>query len=182
MVRKYNSFFFIACLLRQIWRFWKWKYFHSRCCFQQKNYLKIGNFISTFCHVLRYNRNGTFYKLNSLHEFFINLKLGVTWSHFPIQNEMKLLPWQTNCLHSSNKVPVNLNCELVLPANNNNWSHNNNPFREMNQLLEPVKYILKFILSQNLIELSYYIIYWQGCNRAQALQLNYWLYRWLPSP
>ena len=57
----------------------------------KKNYLKIGNFISTFCHVLRYNRNGIFYKLNSLHEFFIYLKLGVTWSHFPIQNEMKLL-------------------------------------------------------------------------------------------
>ena len=30
------SFFFIACLLRQIWRFWKWKYFDSKCGFSQK--------------------------------------------------------------------------------------------------------------------------------------------------
>ena len=46
------------------------------------NILILGNFISTFCYVLRYNRNGTFYKLNSLYKFFIYLKLeslGVTF-------------------------------------------------------------------------------------------------------
>ena len=95
------------------------------------------------------HRNRAFYKLNSLHKFFIYLKLGVTWSHFPIQNEMKLLPWQTNCLHSANKEPLNLLCESFFPPITEIfWSHNNNPFQKINQLLEPLKYILRFILSK----------------------------------
>ena len=121
-----------------------------------KKYFRIGNLISTFCHVLRYNRNGAFYKLNSLHKFFINLKLGVTWSRFKIQNKMKLLPWQTNCQHSSYKIPLKppLHCQSLFQLISEIiWSHNNNPFQKINQLLEPCFHwniFYKFILSQNL--------------------------------
>ena len=107
MFRIYHSFFFIDCLFRQIWRFWKWKYFDSQIFYDRKFYFP-------FCSLQpEWNILQVKFSLQVLYLF----KTWVTWSHFPIQNEMKLLPWQTECLHSSKKNTFTAPFWIVLPAN-----------------------------------------------------------------
>ena len=149
IVHKYGenisiSFFFFDCLLRQIWRFWKWKwkyfdsrkfYFHFllRPSLQSKwNILQV-KFSSQVLYLFK-----TWSHLESLG---VTFQFKTKWNSFPDKPTVYFL-----LIH---KVPLNLLCEAFFPLITEIiWSHNNNPFQKINQLLEPLKYILRFILSK----------------------------------
>ena len=89
-----DSFFFIDCLLRQIWRVWKWKYFDSKCWFQSKKIIQDRKFYFHFlsCPSLQPKWNILQVKFSSQ-----VLYLFKTWSHFESvsnskRNETPFLP------------------------------------------------------------------------------------------